>query len=279
MDPNQAWSRRRVNYHDHGLSSYAKLFSRANGADEARVLLEATPYYLYQETAREVLSSLNPQPHIVCLLRRVADRLYSVFQFTKHHLGRVPKDLTFRQFVNSLRTGSAPYLEGSAAVHLRKEIDYSRYVTYLQKWLSCFDRTRAHVYLLEQLVAAPRVVVQDVSRKTGISAAFYENYPFNKWNATARRSQSVHKIARKLSRRFARFTGRRMPMVIEAVYQLFQETPASPKSEDDREVLRELDEEYSSYNAVLQKEVGIDLSVWSTESRKSEEAQTITKVG
>ena len=51
-----------ANYIEHGLGRYEQFFEHCT--QEAKVIMEATPIYLYQENALQQLSSLEPKPKI-----------------------------------------------------------------------------------------------------------------------------------------------------------------------------------------------------------------------
>ena len=59
LDPGHPLLDPRSNYHEHGMAGYASHFRDCDGAS-ARLILEATPHYLYQQTALEMLSEFDP---------------------------------------------------------------------------------------------------------------------------------------------------------------------------------------------------------------------------
>ena len=76
MDKNYPLKNIYLNYHKDGIEGYRKIFPEC--LNEANIFLEATPDYLYQKTAIQVLSSLNPLPSIYFLLRKPSMRIFSL---------------------------------------------------------------------------------------------------------------------------------------------------------------------------------------------------------
>ena len=90
-----------TNYHTDGLSGYEELFSHCSST--ADVVFEATTHYLYSQTAVDVLSRVEPVPHIVFSFRKPSERVYSAFRFTKYTLARMTEDLSFAEYVARAR--------------------------------------------------------------------------------------------------------------------------------------------------------------------------------
>lgn len=62
-----------ANYDYHGLNRYASFFRHCS--PQAKVLLEATPHYMYQD-ALNFFASLNPQPQIIFVLRKPSRQIF-----------------------------------------------------------------------------------------------------------------------------------------------------------------------------------------------------------
>ena len=106
LDPDHALLDRRSNYHEHGMAGYSSHFRQCDGAG-AKVVLEATPHYLYQRTALEALSTLDPLPTVLFLLRKPSDRTYSEYQFARNNRAVIDRGVTFREFVGMVRREEA----------------------------------------------------------------------------------------------------------------------------------------------------------------------------
>lgn len=78
MDKGHPLLKRNSNYHDHGLDGYNTYFQDLNG--NYKVIIEATTHYIYQQTAIDVLSNLDSCPHIIFMLKKPSQRVYSGFR-------------------------------------------------------------------------------------------------------------------------------------------------------------------------------------------------------
>jgi Sulfotransferase domain len=261
LDPGHALLDRRSNYHDHGLAGYADHF-RECGGRSGPIVLEATPHYLYQETALGVLSSLDPPPTLLFLLRRPADRIYSEYQFARNNRAVIDRDMSFREFLRVVRRGE-PSLRGRT--QLDAVIDHSRYINYLEEWASRFPRPRLHILLFEDLQRDNRSFMKGAATVLGIDPRFYDTYGFPLKNLTYQvRYQALHRFRSAVGRRLPR--GQAKTLLHKATRKVYSavniERIRPAKTSDDYEVLAELDREFAADNARLAREFGVDLSSW-----------------
>ena len=91
-----------LNYPDPEYKDLKGAISDFESIDEKKIILEATPDYIYQKTPLEVLPNLNPMPNIIFILRNPAKRLYSFFNFAKNNMGVLKKDISFTEYINRL---------------------------------------------------------------------------------------------------------------------------------------------------------------------------------
>ncbi len=251
----------RCNVHHHGLEAYSTFFPDQTAAAGARILLEATPHYLYQETAFDVLSRMERQPHIVIVLRRPAERVYSSFQYTRHNLGAELERLSFRQFVDSLRRGNPdPSQTPVDGPLVTRELAYSCYVNYLERWRNAFPPDRFHLLVFEPLVSRPRSVVQSLAERLGIDPGFYEAYDFPQFNATLPvKSALVQRMARRMGR-IVPAGGLKRSM--KRLYRALQRERRAPSTDNERGFLWELERDFAPFNDRLSREFHLDLSSW-----------------
>jgi hypothetical protein len=267
LDRGDPLFRSACNVHDRGLEGYAAFFPDRAAAAAARIRLEATPHYLYQETARDVLSRWNPPPHVIVLLRQPAARLFSSFQYTQQNLGLLPKHLSFSRFVDSLRRGirdpSQAPVDGPLVT---RELAYSCYVNYLQPWRQVFPLERFHILLFENLVENARDVLRSLAERLDIDPAFYDTYGFPRFNVTVRvRSPFVQRMARRVGRIFPAGGLKRG---LKRWYMALQHDRARPSPEDDREFVAELERDFAPFNERLSREFHLDLSPWQRASTR-----------
>ena len=256
------------NVHDHGLAAYSAYFEHCLAEPGALVRLEATTHYLYSDTARDVLSRLDPQPHIIVMIRRPADRVRSSFRYTKNNLGVLRDDVDLARYV---RAAELPVDEltdpdwGGRVEIWRKDVEYSRYADYLRRWAEVFPAERLHVLLFERMTADPRAFMIDVAQRIGIDAAFFRDFEFDRHNETYNvRNTAIHRLARGVNRFLPR---NRLRQAMRGAYFRLFTTRATRSSRTEEDVMRELDTAFEPWNARLAEEFRIDLSAWTRKGR------------
>ncbi|QDU40409.1 Sulfotransferase domain protein [Maioricimonas rarisocia] len=250
------------NYHDHGLAAYESLFPESSRSSSRPVRLEATPHYLYHDTALRVLSGLDEIPHIVILLRKPSDRIYSSFRYTQNNLGLLPRRLSFGEYVERLLSEDSLSGEPLARPPLVwRELRYSRYADDLRRWQEAFPPDRLHVLLFEELVRSPAREVAALAAAIGIDDTFYANYAFPRCNESyCVRVPELQRPARRSARVLP--VGR-MKAAVQEIYLKLQRRPRETESlTEDQAALRKLDATLASANAELCELLGRNLDVW-----------------
>ncbi len=156
------------------MEGYIKLFPYHIGV---HAYLEATPDYLYQQTALSVLTRLPTKPTIVFLLRDPVDRMLSLFNYAMNNVGSLRRGLSVRDCFIASRDG----------VHIGDQIlncafAHGVYHTWLEKWFSRVDRSRIQVYFFDDLASDPRSLMYDLCRRIEVDATFYDSYHFRAEN-------------------------------------------------------------------------------------------------
>jgi hypothetical protein len=259
MDRGDCLFRRDSNFLDHGLAGYEAYFT-ACGLPAATIVIEATPTYLYQRTAPEVLSSLDPAPRIIFVLRKPSERVYSHFHYLQGR-ARIDNRLGFPRFVELVREEDPSI---PTANHANLALAFSRYSDYLPFWLSRFPSDGVDFFLFENLRSDPRAFAKAVARRLGVDPAFFDGYDFHSENRTFRiRSARLHRARRWAGRHVSPRTREHLKAVTGGVYGLVNvdSSPGGPTS-DEREVLAELDAEFEPYNQRLASLTGLDLAAW-----------------
>lgn len=253
--------RRAANIHEHGLAAYEAYFAHCD-ASRAEVVLEATPGYLYQRTAPRVLSTFDPTPQILFMLRKPSDRVYSVYHSLRF-LAFLDPTVGFREYVERLRGGDR---------RVDDAIERSQYIDYLRVWLEQFPRSNVHLLLLEQMRDDPRSFMKELSGRLGIGPDFYDSYepPYKRPTHEIRRPKLHHAMARTVTLVGRDPDGKARRFLREAfggAYASLNVNPKAPtKTAEDRELLRELDRHFAPYNARLSRELKVDLSAWERDS-------------
>lgn len=264
LDPDDPLFKVKSNFRDHGLDGYGSYFEGCRGAG-ATVVLEATPVYMYQRTAPEVLAGLDPLPQIVFLFRRPSERVYSHFMFLRDSHARIDSDVGFDDFVELVSTGDERVPKYG---HAKDVIVHSRYVEYLPAWRERFPATHLHYYLFEDLRRDNRRFARTVAERLGIDPSFYDTYTFRRKNRTIRiRNQWVHRARRGIGARLPATTRKRIKAATASAYALVN-VDRSPvrRTSKEEQVLAELDQAFEPYNQRLAEVTGLDLSSWASTS-------------
>ena len=261
MDNGHPLLNKSCNYHEHGLDGYQTFFSHCD--PDCDVILEATTHYIYQQTALDVLSSLNPVPQVIFILRKPSDRVYSSFQYTKNNLANLDKTISFRQFTDIIKSERAEplinRLARDSAYVLRNDIKYSRYIDYIPAWVSRFGKERVHVFLFEDMKRDPRTFMRNLSKRIGIDPGFYEDYDFIPYNETFYiKNQVLHRWIREIAKLIPQsvFKG-----LMKKIYLGIQADKPELTLEDSM-TLSGLECEFRPFNQRLAQELGIDITVW-----------------
>jgi hypothetical protein len=174
---------------------------------KGRLRFEATTHYFYQETARKHLASLDPQPLVIFVLREPAQRLLSSFRYTRDNLGNCDRRLSFDQYVDCLLSGELRgldryYRAASSCWIAKRELEFGRYVEWLDWWLEVLDPRNLEVVLFEEVTRNPAREMARLARRLGIDETFYADFEFGKKNATYRVAhQGLHRFVRRLALR------------------------------------------------------------------------------
>ncbi len=261
LDPGHALLDPRSNYHDHGLAGYASHFSQCEGSN-TKLVLEATPHYLYQRTALEVLSGFDPQPSVVFLLRKPSERAYSEYQFARNNRAVIDRDVTFRDFIEMVRREDT-FLAGRR--QLEAVLEHGRYIDFLDRWSGRFPRSKIHIFLFENLQRDNRSFMEDVAVSLDIEPAVYGEYDFPLKNLTYQvKHQALHRMRSRVGRRIPR--GQAKVLVHKTTRRAYTalniERTRPAKTPDDKAVIAELDTEFAPWNEELARKLDIDLSPW-----------------
>lgn len=262
MDRDNPLRSRDCNVHDHGLEAYGSLFPDCR--PDHRIVVEATTHYIYQSTALEQLAGLESRPRVVFLLRKPSERIYSSFAYSRNK-GRLRSDLTFPEFVRLIRAGPGPappdWAWGASAYVLPRDIQYSRYIEYLERWRERLGDERLRILSFEQLRADPRSAVRELCGWLGLDPGVYDDYDFATRNRTiAVRSPRAHGMAQALASRLP-LGAIRTP--VKRLYSALQsKRGGEARTPADLAALAELDSEFRADNERLARAFDLDLEAW-----------------
>jgi hypothetical protein len=156
------------------MEGYQKLFPHRIGA---RVYLEATPDYLYQQTALSVLATLSTKPTILFILRDPVERMLSLFNYAMNNVGSLQRDLSIRDCFIASRDGIP-----IGDTILNSAFSHSVYYTWLEKWVSRMGRDRLLFYFFDDIVNDPRSLMRALCHRVDIDNKFYDDFQFKAEN-------------------------------------------------------------------------------------------------
>jgi hypothetical protein len=265
MDKDNPLLNKKSNFHENGLLGYEAKFNNCH--KRSKIIFESTTHYMYQNTARYVLSTLMTFPKVIFVLRKPSERIYSSYQYTRNNIANFKKDMSFTEFVYMIKSGATERLSRNSfspasAFVLKHDIEYSQYINYIRPWVASLGRERVHVFLFEEMRQSPHDFMDRLSRCIGIDAAFYTKYDFTSRNETY---QITYKGLHRKARRFARYFPREgVGRALRNIYFHLQDDCRKKvvKSREDCEVLAMLEREFEPFNKCLVEEISLDLSLW-----------------
>ena len=255
MDRNHPLLRPGCSVHESGWQGYRRFFTNCHHNDD-RILLEATPDYMYQETPHLEIPKWPVVPRVFFMLRRPEERIYSLFRFAKNNMSVIDSQMTFNEFVEAIDSQAG--IVGSNTV-LSKAIDHSSYVDYLVRWRDTVGSENIAVYLFEDLVRDPCETMKQVAGFLGIDASFYDVFDFTVSNRSFNvRWQWLHKMKKNMSRTLPKGRYRNL---ISRLYRRLNLT-ASVSRGDEEAMLASLHARLEHANRRLADEFRIDVSAW-----------------
>ncbi len=162
--------------------------------------MEATPDYLYSKnTSKKIKESLT-NPKVIFILREPRERFISWFNFSKQ-IGKIDSTETLQRFIE-MQLMQAEYSEQ----HLMA-LQQGNYSAYLKEYYKCFSKDDIHICFFEDLVSAPLQFMKAIATFIDINAGFYEDYSFEKHNATVQiKNQGFHSKYIEISFAIRKFT-------------------------------------------------------------------------
>ena len=174
MDPGYPLSNESSNYLIDGIEGYSRLFPNY---EPGQLCIEATPDYMYQQAALNVLSELTTRPIIIFILRNPVERVLSLFEFARNNIGSLSLNTSAREFFDLLKDGSLArdQILNCALLH-------SEYHIWLEAWIRSCGNSRVQILFFEDIVNDPFSLMSRICDQVGIDGQFYKNYCFKPEN-------------------------------------------------------------------------------------------------
>jgi hypothetical protein len=250
-----------ANWNVHGIAGYARYYSHCRGHGQLR--LEATPDYLYQATARNAISELENKPHLIFILRKPSERVYSFFKFAQHNRSVIDSKMHFSDAVHEMGKPGGIFEKKNPLLHFA--INHSLYYQHLKLWSDMIPSERIHVMLFEDMVRNPKAFMVDLSTKLKINPDYYDSFAFSIHNSGYTvRFQHMHRWKRAIKSIFPQWVNIKW---LKYVYQSMNLSKRSIiKSTRDAEALAWLNQYFYDENVKLARKYGLDLTSWGINS-------------
>ena len=178
-DPGTHVFNRAHNYLTSGLEGYTRFFV-PNGTTP-RLVVEATPTYMYSALALRELPKLPSRPHFVFMLREPVAQIRSLFRYFQSNWTWIPAGTSFAQFIAEVRSGRVSFGGNELA---ENAIANAEYAPFLSRWSKVAGDGRTHVFLFEDMLSDQTAFMRRFAEKFGIDPDFYSGYDFPAENQT-----------------------------------------------------------------------------------------------
>lgn len=187
-----------VNVHKHGLEAWASHFAD-EGKGDFDIWMDASATYQYQQTAKDVIAKLDPQPKVMFVVRDPARRLFSLYQYARYQHHAIPHITSFAQFIEAIREPVDARLQGqNLMVNAWRT---SQYDLMLDEWSAIVPRERLYVAAIEELSADRAAFLTRIANWLGIDPDGLLNAVVERSNPTVvTRSRMLRKIGKKVAK-------------------------------------------------------------------------------
>jgi len=170
--------------YEDGLEKYETFFLNTSSA---KLLIEATPEYLYSSGTPYKINNSLPKAKILFILREPISRLISWYRFAMQ-AGIIAGNISFDEYVIQ---------QFHNKENIKKNLrilEQGLYSNYLKSYFVVFGKDRVHVIFYENLSNNPEIVLKEICMFGDIDPEFFSNYNFEVLNRTEKmRSVKVHK--------------------------------------------------------------------------------------
>lgn len=187
-----------VNVHSRGLEAWADQFPD-KGRGDFDIWMDASATYEYQDTAKQIIAALDPQPKVMFIVREPAQRLFSLYQYARYHHRRIPHIQSFAQFIEAIREPVDERLrDQNVMVHAWRG---SQYDWMLEEWSRVVPPERLFVTSVEELSQDRVGVLTAIATWLGIDPAGLLEAGVDRSNPTVvTRSRFVRQVGKRLAK-------------------------------------------------------------------------------
>jgi hypothetical protein len=247
-----------------GIDGYRRFFPK--GEESPRLVVEATPSYLYSELAIRELPQLSSRPHFIFLLREPASQIHSAFRYFQSNWDWIPANMSFSDFLAASDSGTHHFKGNELAQNALRN---AAYVDFLLRWQEACGVDRLHVFLFEEAFSDERRFMRRLAEQFGIDAGFYDTYNFPSENQTySVRSKGFQKLNIALRSWLPQGT---FYKTVRSLYRHINTQVEAPEERLEEELEIVLAERYRRANERLADEFKLDLKAWNAvqESRRA----------
>lgn len=202
------------NFKKSGWEAYEDYFSLHSGES---ILMEASPGYIYSTLAAKNLSTIKDLK-VAIVLRPVADRLFSEYQFNRYK-------------TKKFRGSFAEYLGFNGSKFLSKAVKESILTPYVDLWLNYVSEDQFRIITFEDLKVKPIDVLKSLAAFLSIDPSYFETLVLEKKNETfGLRNRKMHELALNIKRR----TPKILQKLFTPLYYTFNKIEVPVISSDER---------------------------------------------
>ncbi|MEW8317129.1 MAG: sulfotransferase domain-containing protein [Candidatus Thiodiazotropha sp.] len=242
---------------EHGLERYKQYFV-IDDSERPNVILESTPSYMYNHNALKYIPDLPTKPKCLFILREPSEQIYSLYQYFKNNWNWIPQNISFLEYLDSLRNNSADYKGNELADNA---IRYAKYIDYLLLWREKLGEERMMVLTFDELKRDEQEFTKNVACWLGLDSGFYDSYGFPRDNETyTAKSNNLQRLNIAMRSRLPKG---RMYNWLKSIYRQVNTSKPKGPSGEEKNSIEELKNEFVESNQRLANEFNLDLRGWS----------------
>ena len=238
-------------YHANGVAGYRSLFP-----NWGQVIIDATPGYLFQTTARQVLASELADCTLLVALRDPVERMRSVYRYYQNNHVVFNRKLSYEDYIDGLLCED---WDSTGNEFVDDALAHGEYVRHLDRWVADCGRSRIRLLRSDDLRENPHAVVTSICSQFGLDPSFYVDYDFSRLNGSY--LVASDRLARVAAKMRARIPDGRLRSHVRRIYRR-QFVRKSPIQVGRCETDERLAQHYASFNRSLADRYGVDVAGW-----------------